>query len=166
MLLSETATARQLLEIHAEVEIIDMAGLSIFTDAVEVVKICQSVAALITDAKNASIEYQDSVQSILATEETFQCLTNTIQDITAANIPESVGVMCRLSSEVNMARNALKKAENVLFERYAAEANPRLWNFWKKRLYWRRTREKFEKCLRDVRQRQNCIVALLGIAHM
>jgi hypothetical protein len=148
------------------VQIIDMAGLSIFTDTVEIVKICQSVAALITDAKNAPIEYQNSVQSILATGETFRYLKEIIHELTAANIEGGMGVLCRLANEIKMARIALKKAENILFERYAAATNLRPLKVWKKRLCWRYTRDSFERCLRDVRERQNCIQLLLGVAHM
>ena len=147
------AASQLLLRIHAQLashasyaisvrsKAIDMAGLSIFTNVVEIVKICQSVAALIKDAKNAPIEYQNSVRSILSTEETFQCLKETIHEITAANIEGSMAILHRLESEVNMARSALKKAETVLFDRYATKANPRLWNTWKRRTNWRNTRD-------------------------
>ena len=68
----------------------------------------------------------------------------------------------RLSSEIALATTALKKAEEVLLQRYAKVANSHGFHALSKRLQWGTTRSRFEQCLRNVRKHLDCILALIG----
>jgi hypothetical protein len=139
-------------------------------DILDIIKLCKNLTGLVADLRNAPIEYQSSVHSLTSMHEAFKCMIEEIQQFSPANsfvvVDEHLKLRHRLSSEIARARIALKKAEDVLLERYAADANSHGFRALTRRVYWRTTHSRFEKCLRNAREHLGCILALLGAKQM